>query len=58
LKPKCIKKTADLKGGWVGWRTFVIDKIVTESDEIKSFYLKPKDGNAIATLFPRTIYFC
>jgi nitric oxide dioxygenase len=31
------KRKQNLKGGWVGWRTFVIDKIVTESDEIKSF---------------------
>jgi nitric oxide dioxygenase len=52
IEAEMYQKTADLKGGWVGWRTFVIDKIVRESDEIKSFYLKPKDGNAIATFFP------
>ncbi|CAH0991585.1 Flavohemoprotein [Sinobacterium norvegicum] len=31
-------------GGWRGEREFVIDKIVDESEVIKSFYLKPADG--------------
>lgn len=35
-------------GGWNGWRKFVIKKIVTESAEVKSFYLYPEDGQAIA----------
>lgn len=40
------------KGGWLGWRAFEIMKIVEESNEIKSFYLKPKDGKEIAEYFP------
>jgi nitric oxide dioxygenase len=35
-------------GGWNGWRKFVIKKIVTESEEVKSFYLYPEDGQVIA----------
>ena len=34
-------------GGWRGFREFIIDKIVTETPEVKSFYLKPSDGGAI-----------
>lgn len=52
IEEEMYQKTANSKGGWKGWRTFIIDKIVTESDEIKSFYLKPQDGNAIASFFP------
>lgn len=40
------------KGGWKGWRNFVIYKIVLESDEINSFYLKPQDNGAIANFKP------
>ncbi|HJS01054.1 MAG TPA: globin domain-containing protein, partial [Flavobacterium sp.] len=36
------------KGGWKAWRNFTIKEIVDESDEIKSFYLYPTDGKAIA----------
>lgn len=36
------------KGGWNGWRSFTIGKIVEESEEIKSFYLYPTDGKSIA----------
>ncbi|KAL1944431.1 hypothetical protein VTO73DRAFT_2861 [Trametes versicolor] len=32
---------------WVGWRDFVVAKKVQESDEITSFYLKPKDGTPL-----------
>lgn len=35
-------------GGWAGFRPFVIDKKVKESDVITSFYLKPEDGKAIS----------
>ncbi|OUR90615.1 hypothetical protein A9Q81_19220 [Gammaproteobacteria bacterium 42_54_T18] len=37
------------KGGWRGFREFTIDKIVTETPDVKSFYLKPTDGGAIPT---------
>lgn len=40
------------KGGWIGWRKFIIKKIVAESTEIKSFYLYPEDGKSIADYNP------
>ncbi|SFJ90244.1 hypothetical protein [Thermoflavimicrobium dichotomicum] len=40
------------EGGWEGFREFVVDKKVKESDVITSFYLKPADGKTIATFQP------
>lgn len=37
------------KGGWRGFREFTIDRIVTETPLVKSFYLKPSDGGALPT---------
>ncbi|KAI0636376.1 bacterial hemoglobin [Trametes polyzona] len=37
---------------WVGWREFVVAKKVKESDEITSFYLKPKDGQPLEPYRP------
>ncbi|WP_125779238.1 NO-inducible flavohemoprotein [Pseudoalteromonas rubra] len=34
-------------GGWRGTRRFTISQIVQESDLVKSFYLKPSDGQAV-----------
>ncbi|GAB6990481.1 NO-inducible flavohemoprotein [Paenibacillus pini] len=42
----------NIPGGWLGFRKFVVDKKVKESDVITSFYLKPQDGKAIATYLP------
>lgn len=39
-------------GGWDGFRNFVVDRKVTESDVITSFYLKPEDKKAIAQYLP------
>lgn len=36
-----------IEGRWRGWRTFVIDRIVEEAREIRSFYLRPADGAAL-----------
>lgn len=36
-------------GGWRGFRPFIISQIVDEAKGVQSFYLKPKDGGAIAT---------
>lgn len=36
-------------GGWEGFRNFVVDRKVQESDVITSFYLKPEDGKEIAS---------
>lgn len=34
-------------GGWRGFRTFYIDRIVDEAEDIKSFYLTPEDDVSI-----------
>jgi len=41
------KANEDAEGGWRGFREFEIDKVVTETPEVKSFYLKPTDGKNI-----------
>ncbi|QZP09093.1 NO-inducible flavohemoprotein [Caenibius sp. WL] len=38
------KETA---GGWNGWRNFRIEEVVQESSVIKSFVLRPVDGEAV-----------
>ncbi|MBY0201623.1 nitric oxide dioxygenase, partial [Priestia megaterium] len=43
------KETESQPGGWEGYRSFYIDKKVEESDNVTSFYLKPKDDKAIAS---------
>ncbi|MEF2246008.1 NO-inducible flavohemoprotein [Paenibacillus sp. IITD108] len=40
------------KGGWADFRTFVVYKKVEESNVITSFYLKPVDGQSIASFIP------
>eukprot|EP01138_Halocafeteria_seosinensis_P010791 gb/GECG01011021.1/.p1 GENE.gb/GECG01011021.1/~~gb/GECG01011021.1/.p1 ORF type:complete len:436 (+),score=65.16 gb/GECG01011021.1/:1-1308(+) len=42
----------NLPGGWRGGRTFQIADKVRESDEITSFYLKPKDGTIVMNFEP------
>ncbi|MHA6481552.1 NO-inducible flavohemoprotein [Paenibacillus sp. strain BS8-2] len=39
-------------GGWSGFRAFVVEKKVVESDVITSFYLRPQDGGPIAVFEP------
>ncbi|WP_248930526.1 NO-inducible flavohemoprotein [Paenibacillus hamazuiensis] len=39
-------------GGWSGFREFVVERKVKESDVITSFYLAPRDGGAIAGFEP------
>ncbi len=39
-------------GGWNGFREFVVDAKVTESDNVVSLYLKPADGLPIAAFLP------
>lgn len=36
-----------VEGGWRGFREFVVDNIESETANVKSFYLKAKDGKAI-----------
>jgi len=40
------------EGGWTGWREFVVDRVVPESEVIKSFYLRPADGGPIMGFEP------
>lgn len=40
------------EGGWEGFRNFVVDKKVKESEVITSFYLVPEDGGKIASYQP------
>ena len=39
-------------GGWNGYRPFVVDRKVKESDLVTSFYLRPADGGPLATFLP------
>ncbi|KAA0547993.1 NO-inducible flavohemoprotein [Bacillus sp. BGMRC 2118] len=39
-------------GGWEGFRNFIVDRKVQESEVITSFYLKPEDQHSIATFIP------
>lgn len=39
-------------GGWTGFREFVVDQKVKESEVITSFYLKPSDGKPVASFQP------
>lgn len=38
---------AEAKGGWNGWRDFVVAERVRESDIITSFHLRPADGGPV-----------
>lgn len=40
-------ENAEMPGGWDGFRSFIIDRKVIESDIITSFYLKPQDGSSL-----------
>jgi len=45
-------KKVNQKGGWTGWRPFVVKEKVVESSEITSFYLYPVDEGTIADFKP------
>lgn len=49
---KLYEQAENREGGWSGYRTFILDKKVDESDVIVSFYLRPKDGKKIAGYRP------
>lgn len=44
------QRSAD--GGWNGFRSFVVDRKVRESDLVTSFYLRPADGGQIPDFLP------
>ncbi|MDQ0199700.1 NO-inducible flavohemoprotein [Neobacillus ginsengisoli] len=52
MEDRMYKTTEAKPGGWAGFRDFVVDKKVKESEVITSFYLKPKDGKQIADFIP------
>ncbi|MFD1349243.1 NO-inducible flavohemoprotein [Oceanobacillus caeni] len=48
IEKELYEKAKSAPGGWEGYREFVVDKKVDESDIITSFYLRPKDDEPIA----------
>src|SRR5690606_27088312 len=46
------QEQAEQTGGWNGYREFIVERKVVESDIVTSFYLKPADGGAIANYLP------
>lgn len=44
---KLYVQAEEAAGGWRGFKEFVLEKKVAESDVITSFYLKPKDGSKV-----------
>jgi len=52
VEAEMYKEAKEQEGGWEGFRTFVVDKKIEESNVITSFYLKPEDGKAIASYQP------
>lgn len=44
------QKTAT--GGWNGYRSFIVDKKVRESDIVTSLYLRPEDNGALPAFLP------
>lgn len=52
MEKELYKEIEEQPGGWTGFRDFVVDKKVTESDVMTSFYLKPTDGKPIASYQP------
>lgn len=52
VEAEMYKDAANQKGGWDGFRSFIVDRKVVESDVITSFYLKPVDNRGIAEFIP------
>jgi len=59
LAEVCIQRERDLyqqqrqaAGGWNGYRKFIIDKKVEESEIVTSFYLRPADGSDLPDFEP------
>ncbi len=51
---KMLKKAEPVSGpdGWEGFRAFVVDRQVPESETITSFYLVPEDGEPLPAYLP------
>jgi nitric oxide dioxygenase len=59
LAEVCIKREREIyqeqqakAGGWNGYRKFVVERKVPESDIVTSFYLKPADGGPLPAYEP------
>ncbi|MFB5195420.1 NO-inducible flavohemoprotein [Neobacillus sp. KR4-4] len=52
IEAELYDQAANQNGGWDGFRHFIVDRKVVESDVITSFYLKPKDQKEIADFLP------
>lgn len=52
VEAEMYQEAEQKEGGWRGFRRFVVERKVKESDVITSFYLKPEDGGEIATYQP------
>lgn len=46
------QRHTEQKGGWTGWRPFIVKQKVVESAEITSFYLYPADQGAVENHLP------
>jgi nitric oxide dioxygenase len=52
VEAEMYDQAANQDGGWDGFRSFVVDRKVIESDVITSFYLKPEDDRGLAKFQP------
>ncbi|RUT36224.1 NO-inducible flavohemoprotein [Paenibacillus zeisoli] len=52
VEQKMYEEAEHQPGGWEGFRPFVVERKVRESELITSFYLKPADSKAIASFEP------
>ncbi|GEO24986.1 flavohemoprotein [Alicyclobacillus acidoterrestris] len=52
VEQEMYREVETQKGGWHGFRPFVVQKKVRESEVISSFYLVPQDGKDIADFHP------
>lgn len=52
VEAEMYNEAAGQKGGWDGFRSFIVDRKVIESDVITSFYLRPVDQKEIADFLP------
>lgn len=52
VEAEMYREAENAPGGWAGFRPFVVERKVKESDVISSFYLKPQDGGAISGYLP------
>ena len=46
------RAAAAAKGGWQGWREFIVERKEAESELVTSFYLRPADGGALPPFVP------